>query len=180
MDNLTQNLYAKKITFTNVHDFNTIQHTHHSYLYNYGITGDDMIQLSNEDKQNLMHNNKLNENIIFIISEEHIPIQPELIKIVEKSTTSNDWSYDFGQINDVDEWVCISNIEWEKYDENNNLIELGFHLNELYRKINEQYIHEPNSKCKYSTQHFVIAKLVEGLFDKQINNMLLFQNMDEN
>ena len=179
MDYLTQNLYAKKIIFTSVRDFQSIEHTHHSYLYNYGITGDDMIQLSSTDKKKLIHNDNIKENIIFLISEEHIPIQPEIIEIVEKSTSSNDWSYDFGQINEVEEWVCISNIEWEKYDETNNLLELGFHLNELYRKKDDQFILEPNSKCKYSQKKFVIARLVDGLFDRQINNMLLFENMDE-
>lgn len=179
MDKITQNLYAKKLIFTLVRDFKSIQHIHQSYLYNYGITGDDMIQLSRKDKKKLATNDDIEREIIYQISEEHIPIPPESIEIVEKSPTSNDWSYDFGKINEVDEWECISNIEWEKRDENGSLVELGYHLNELYRKENDQYIHEANSKCKFTRNKFIIAKLVDGLFDKQISSMLLFENMDD-
>ena len=177
IDDLKKNLYAKKIIFNLVNDIDTIKNVHHSYLYDYSITGDDMFQLDEKDKSKLLTNFDEKHGDIYLIKEEYIPIDPEKIEIVEKSTSSNNWAYDDCPINEVTEWTCIDNIEWKNYDET-NIIDTGFHLNELYRKNGEKFIHEPNSKCTYSEQKFLIARLVEDLFDKQLKSSFMFSDVD--
>lgn len=169
---LRKNLYAKKIIFNRVTDINTLLNVHHSYLYDYGITGDDMIQLEEKDKNNLLTNFNKEINHIYLIKEEYIPIESEKIEVVEKSTTSNNWAYPVLPINEITDWKCIGNIEWKNRDDT------GFHLNELYRKQGDKFIHEPNSKCDYFHKKFTIAMLVEGLFDKQLKNSFLFADVD--
>ena len=119
MDTLTNDLYAKKIIFTRVFDDTTLSNTHYSYLYDYGITGDDMIQLTEEDKEKILGDSCKNRHI-YCISEEYIYITPEKIEIIDKSTTSNNWAYDDVPIYEIDEWTCIGNTEWHHYDDDNN------------------------------------------------------------
>ena len=177
MDDLKKNLYAKKIIFNRISDINNIINIHYSYLYDYGITGDDMIQLEEKDKNNLLTKFDQKIHSIYKIKEEYVPIDPEKIEIVEKSKSSNNWAYPDCPVNEITDWTCIGNIEWKNCDET-YINDTGFHLKELYRKEGDKFIHEPNSTCNYSYQKFKIARLVEGLFDKQLKSCLLFENID--
>ena len=146
MDTMKNDLYAKKISFKRITNIDTLSKTHYSYLYDYGVTGDDMIQITKEKKQDLL--TTFNEShSIYAIKEEYVPVEPNQIDIVEQSAMPNNWSYVDRPINELTEWCCIGNTEWENYDKHNRLHETGFHSDWLYRKDCDNFIIVPSYKC---------------------------------
>lgn len=141
-------LYAKKISFTRITNIDTLSKTHYNYLYDYGLTGYEMIQITKEKKHYLL--TVFNESYsIYVVQEEYVPVEPNQIDIVEleQSTMSNNWACIDRPIHELTEWCCIGNTEWEHYDKHNRLQETGFHFNCLYRKVGDKFISVPSYKC---------------------------------
>lgn len=164
----------KKIVFTKVKDKNAMENIAHTNLYDFN-NGDDMFQLTKKEKESYLQTFS-SFSSIYEMTFEYVKISPEKIQIKEKSGRSDVvWSL---SDDSVTEWYIKENAEWKLFDEEKHLSEVGFHTDGLYRKINDCYVHEANSRCNFGKQEFIIAKLVDDLFDKQIKNILLFQDVE--
>lgn len=161
------NLYIKKVIFTLIEDYKIGLDINYKNLFNY-FNRYNMIQLTELEKNKILNQeyNNLEHKYIYYKTDKFIYIPPEKIEIKNKFIDSNNWcSNDYS---DNCNWFLLINPDWEYINDNDELLELGLTLDCLYRKINNNYFLEYNSKCNYKKQYFTIARIISKTFENNI------------